>query len=66
MITRAPKKSTSMGEADTRTIFVYLCGTDLESEEGCGAATSDVYGDYYISDFVVFGIDDDGNVTFEE
>ncbi len=41
-ITRAPKKSTSMGDADTWTIFVYLCGTDLESEDGYGAATSDV------------------------
>ena len=41
-ITRAAKKSTSMGDADTWTIFVYLCGTDLESDDGYGAATSDV------------------------
>ena len=39
-ITRAPKKSSAMGGADTWTIFVYLCGTDLES--GGGAATSDI------------------------
>lgn len=41
-ISRAPKKSTAMGEADTWTIFVYLCGTDLESSDGYGAATSDI------------------------
>ena len=39
-ITRAPKKSTSMGGSDTWTIFVYLCGTDLES--GGGEASSDI------------------------
>ena len=41
-ITRAPGKSTPMGEADTWTIFVYLCGTDLESNDGYGAASGDV------------------------
>ncbi len=40
-ISRAAKKDTSMGEADTWTIFVYLCGTDLESS-GQGSATSDL------------------------
>ena len=39
-ISRAAKKSTSMGDADTWTIFVYLCGTDLES--GQASATDDV------------------------
>jgi len=41
-ISRAAKKSTPMGDADTWTIFVYLCGTDLESNDGYGAATGDV------------------------
>ena len=40
-ITRAAKKNTSMGEPDTWTIFVYLCGTDLESDD-YGAATDDL------------------------
>ena len=40
-ISRAAKKDTSMGEGDTWTIFVYLCGTDLESS-GQGSATSDL------------------------
>lgn len=40
-IQRAPKKSDSMGEPGTWTIFVYLCGTDLESS-GQGSATSDI------------------------
>jgi hypothetical protein len=31
-----------MGDKDTWTIFVYLCGTDLESSDGYGAATGDV------------------------
>lgn len=39
-ITRAAKKSTSMGDADTWTIFIYLCGTDLES--GQASATEDI------------------------
>ncbi len=39
-VTRAAKKATSMGDADTWTIFVYLCGTDLES--GQASATDDV------------------------
>lgn len=33
-IDRAPAKSMPMGDADTWTIFVYLCGSDLESEGG--------------------------------
>ena len=41
-ITRAAKKSVPMGDADTWTIFVYLCGTDLESDEGSGMATLDI------------------------
>ena len=42
-ITRPEDKSTPMGEKDTWTIFIYLCGTDLESrEEGGGAATADI------------------------
>ncbi|MBR5088163.1 MAG: hypothetical protein IK093_01905, partial [Ruminiclostridium sp.] len=39
-VTRSALKNTSMGEKDTWTIFVYLCGTDLESNGG--AATNDV------------------------
>ena len=39
-IARAEKKNTPMGEENTWTIFVYLCGTDLES--GDGAASSDI------------------------
>ncbi|MBR1832192.1 MAG: hypothetical protein IJ784_07145 [Ruminiclostridium sp.] len=39
-ISRAAKKSTSMGDADTWTIFIYLCGTDLES--GQASATEDI------------------------
>ena len=39
-ISRAAKKSTSMGDADTWTIFVYLCGTDLESDQA--SATGDI------------------------
>ncbi len=39
-ISRAAKKSSSMGESDTWTIFIYLCGTDLES--GQGSAASDI------------------------
>ncbi|MBP5605694.1 MAG: Clostripain family protein, partial [Ruminiclostridium sp.] len=31
-----------MGEEGTWTIFVYLCGTDLESEDFYGAATDDI------------------------
>ncbi len=42
VINRATRKGESMGEPDTWTIFVYLCGTDLESNEGYGAATGDV------------------------
>ena len=41
-ITRAPKKSSPMGAADTWTIFIYLCGTDLESQDGYGMATMDI------------------------
>lgn len=42
-ISRPEEKSTPMGEKDTWTIFIYLCGTDLESkEEGGGAATADI------------------------
>jgi len=33
-ITRSPLGNTSMGEDGTWTIFVYLCGADLESENG--------------------------------
>ncbi len=40
-ISRAEDKSTPMGEDGTWTIFVYLCGTDLESS-GQGSATSDL------------------------
>lgn len=40
-ITRAEKKNQPMGEKDTWTVFVYLCGTDLESS-GQGSATSDI------------------------
>ena len=40
-ITRAEKKNKPMGEKDTWTVFVYLCGTDLESS-GQGSATSDI------------------------
>ena len=39
-ITRAPKKSTPMGDPDTWTIFIYLCGTDLEGN--IAAASGDV------------------------
>ena len=39
-ITRTDKKSTPMGDDGTWTIFVYLCGTDLESDGG--AASSDI------------------------
>ena len=39
-ITRAPKKSTSMGGDGTWTVFIYLCGTDLES--GQYSATGDL------------------------
>ncbi len=40
-ISRAATKATPMGSSDTWTVFVYLCGTDLES---CGqsSATRDV------------------------
>lgn len=41
-VTRAKKKSTSMGEEASWTIFVYLCGTDLESEDENGMATDDL------------------------
>lgn len=40
-IDRAPVKNTPMGEKNTWTIFLYLCGTDLEST-GQGSATSDI------------------------
>ena len=40
-ISRAMKKSNAMGDEGTWTIFVYLCGTDLESS-GQGSATSDL------------------------
>ena len=40
-ISRAERKSTPMGESDTWTVFVYLCGTNLEST-GQGSATSDI------------------------
>lgn len=39
-ITRSPLGNTSMGEEGTWTIFVYLCGADLESENGM--ATGDL------------------------
>ena len=39
-ISRAEKKNTPMGEKDTWTVFVYLCGTDLESQSS--AATNDI------------------------
>ena len=39
-ISRAAGGSTKMGDSGVWTVFVYLCGTDLESESG--AATSDV------------------------
>ena len=41
-IKRASAKSGSMGQEGTWTIFVYLCGTDLESN-GKGFATGDLY-----------------------
>lgn len=41
-VTRAGKKSKSMGNDGTWTIFVYLCGTDLESEDENGMATDDL------------------------
>ena len=40
-ISRAMRKSSPMGDDGTWTIFVYLCGTDLESS-GQGSATSDL------------------------
>lgn len=40
-ISRAAKKSTPMGDDDTWTVFIYLCGTDLESG-GQGSATGDI------------------------
>ncbi len=40
-ISRAPKKTTPMGDEDTWTVFVYLCGTDLES--GQYSATGDLF-----------------------
>ena len=39
-ISRAAGRNTSMGEKDTWSIFIYLCGTDLESEQG--SATDDI------------------------
>ena len=39
-IARAAKKSTPMGDEDTWTIFIYLCGTDLEGN--IAAASGDV------------------------
>ena len=39
-IERAGQKSTPMGDEGTWTVFVYLCGTDLES--GHGSATGDI------------------------
>ena len=39
-ISRPAEKNTKMGEKDTWTIFVYMCGTDLETENA--AATSDL------------------------
>ncbi len=41
-VSRAKNKSQAMGEPDVWTIFVYLCGTDLESEDGYGAASGDI------------------------
>ncbi|MBR5091238.1 MAG: hypothetical protein IK093_17570 [Ruminiclostridium sp.] len=40
-ISRAAGKNKPMGDKDTWTIFVYMCGTDLESS-GQGSATSDI------------------------
>ena len=40
-IDRPESKSTPMGDKDTWTIFVYLCGTDLESD-GKGFASGDL------------------------
>ena len=39
-ITRSSVGSVPMGEDGTWTVFVYICGSDLESEYGC--ATSDI------------------------
>ncbi len=39
-IRRAEKKSTPMGDEDSWTVFLYLCGTDLESR--VGFATGDM------------------------
>ena len=41
-ITRAKKKDAPMGNTGSWTIFVYLCGTDLESEDENGMATDDL------------------------
>ena len=35
-ITRPQLEGTSMGETGTWSIFVYLCGSDLESQNGAG------------------------------
>ncbi len=40
-IVRSEKKADAMGDTDTWTVFIYLCGTDLESESG-GAASGDI------------------------
>ena len=40
-ISRPENKSTPMGDKGKWTIFVYLCGTDLESS-GQGSATGDI------------------------
>lgn len=39
-ITRSEKKNTPMGEKDSWTIFVYMCGSNLESDDG--SATDDL------------------------
>jgi hypothetical protein len=39
-IARPAAKNTKMGEKDTWTIFVYMCGTDLETN--IAAATGDI------------------------
>ncbi len=59
-VERAPEKSTPMGDEDTWTIFVYLCGTDLESD--LSMASLDIYemGDAEASENVKFVVQTGG------
>ncbi len=64
-ITRlARDNSASMGDADTWTVFVYMCGSDLESENGLAVDDIEEMANAYTGDNVRFVVQTGGSTRW--